>query len=222
MAVAPAVRPAALGTLGTPARSGARWRVHTALSALGRRIGATRRTSIPSRTRGDIAHCAPAAVCASARSGTPWPTSRTRTEAGHRRASTRAPFLDVHLALGASARCPRPALNPQQAISRQPKWVLENPCRFAHRIEQHIRVHLKESGLSLHACPHHLPVPDRLDRHSRTLNHTDLSCGCALLAGALQSQRAWETGINDVTTNAAKDARCTDTCTHTCTHARTM
>ena len=106
MPVAAAVRPAALGTLGTPARSGARWRVHTALSALGRRIGATRRTSIPSRTRGDIAHCAPAAVCASARSGTPWPTSKTRTEAGHRRASTRAPFLDVHLALDASARCP--------------------------------------------------------------------------------------------------------------------
>ena len=58
MAVAAAVRPAALGTLGTPARSGARWRVHTARSALGRRIGAIRRASRPSRTRGDFAHCA--------------------------------------------------------------------------------------------------------------------------------------------------------------------
>ena len=141
--------------------------------------------------------------CASARSSTPWPTSKTRTEAGHRRASTRTPFLDVHLALDASARRLRHALNPQLALSRQKNGFSE--LLAASPTGSNSTSECTSKNLAFPSTPVATTClsPTVLYRHSRTLNHADLDCGFALLAGALQSQRVRETGIND----AAKDTQ---------------
>ena len=155
--------PLALHTLTRPRAAGARWRAGTARNALRRRTGAIRCPAWPTRTRGDIAHCAQL-LCLSQVQHI-MPTITKSAGAGHRLTSTRTvgrpPSTSTSRWMLPRAARPRPALNPQPALSRQPKWVLFTACRFAHRLEQHIRVHLEESGLSLHACRHHLPVPDR-------------------------------------------------------------
>ena len=53
---------AALGTWARRAQLHARWRVDIAGSVLGWRTGAVHCIALPTRTRRDIAHCAPAAV----------------------------------------------------------------------------------------------------------------------------------------------------------------
>ena len=92
-----------------------------ALAPLGRRARAALRghpPRLPALSNSWRYYTLRPSCCASARSTTSCPTSKTRTGAEQRRAGARTLRINVHLALDAPARRPRHALQPQGALSR--------------------------------------------------------------------------------------------------------